>query len=54
MRFKDEAHVRHIIDRVISSFGRRIDESSPKVDVRLPDGKRVNAALDLVRSMAPC
>jgi pilus assembly protein CpaF len=42
-RFKDEAHLRKIIDRIVSAVGRRIDESSPMVDARLPDGSRVNA-----------
>lgn len=43
--FKDEAHVRHIVDRVVAPLGRRIDESSPMVDARLPDGSRVNAVI---------
>lgn len=43
--FKDEAHIRHIIDRVVAPLGRRIDESSPMVDARLPDGSRVNAVI---------
>ena len=43
--FRDEAHVRHIIDRVVAPLGRRIDESSPMVDARLPDGSRVNAVI---------
>ena len=41
--FMSEDHVRHIIDRVVAPLGRRIDESSPMVDARLPDGSRVNA-----------
>nr|WP_239984559.1 CpaF family protein [Lentibacillus sediminis] len=44
--FKDEAHVRHIVDRVVAPLGRRIDESSPMVDARLPDGSRVNAVIE--------
>src|SRR5215467_12151168 len=36
--FRDEGHLRHIIDRIISRVGRRIDESTPLVDARLPDG----------------
>ena len=44
-RFKDEAHLRRIIDRIVSAVGRRIDESSPMVDERLPDGSRVNAII---------
>ena len=42
-RFKDEAHLKRIIDRIVSAVGRRIDESCPMVDARLPDGSRVNA-----------
>ena len=44
-RFKDAAHLRKIIDRIVSNVGRRIDESSPMVDARLPDGSRVNAII---------
>jgi pilus assembly protein CpaF len=43
--FKDDAHLLHIIDRIVSEIGRRIDESSPMVDARLPDGSRVNAII---------
>lgn len=43
--FKDDFHVRHIIDRIVAPIGRRIDESSPMVDARLPDGSRVNAVI---------
>src|SRR5213593_3460393 len=43
--FRDDAHLRHVIDRIISRVGRRIDESSPLVDARLPDGSRVNAII---------
>jgi pilus assembly protein CpaF len=43
--FRDESHMRHIIDRIISRVGRRIDESTPLVDARLPDGSRVNAII---------
>jgi pilus assembly protein CpaF len=45
VQFRDEAHLRQIIDRIISRVGRRIDESSPLVDARLPDGSRVNAII---------
>ncbi|WNS75992.1 CpaF family protein [Bacillus sp. DTU_2020_1000418_1_SI_GHA_SEK_038] len=45
VRFKDNEHVRHIIDRIIAPLGRRIDESSPMVDARLMDGSRVNAVI---------
>jgi len=44
-RFKDDAHLMKIIDRIVSSVGRRIDESSPMVDARLADGSRVNAVI---------
>src|SRR3990170_3748612 len=40
--FRDDNHIMHIIDRIISPLGRRVDESSPMVDARLPDGSRVN------------
>ena len=43
--FKDDAHLMQIIERIVSSVGRRIDESSPMVDARLPDGSRVNAII---------
>src|ERR1051326_256027 len=45
VRFKDQAHVRMIIDRIVSNVGRRIDDSSPIVDARLPDGSRASAAI---------
>jgi pilus assembly protein CpaF len=45
VRFKDDAHLLKIIDKIVSSVGRRIDESSPMVDARLPDGSRVNAII---------
>jgi len=44
-RFKDDNHLRKIIDKIVSSVGRRIDESSPMVDARLEDGSRVNAII---------
>jgi pilus assembly protein CpaF len=43
--FRDESHLRHVIDRIVGPIGRRIDESSPLVDARLPDGSRVNAII---------
>ncbi|RYE91523.1 MAG: CpaF family protein, partial [Oxalobacteraceae bacterium] len=43
--FNDEAHLMKIIDKIVSRVGRRIDESSPMVDARLPDGSRVNAII---------
>ncbi|WP_300676364.1 ATPase, T2SS/T4P/T4SS family [Nocardioides sp.] len=44
-RFADEAHLRRTIDKIVSRIGRRVDESSPMVDARLPDGSRVNAVV---------
>ena len=43
--FRDDEHVMHIIERIIAPIGRRIDESMPMVDARLPDGSRVNAII---------
>jgi pilus assembly protein CpaF len=43
--FADEAHLRRVIDRIVSRVGRRVDEASPMVDARLPDGSRVNAVV---------
>jgi pilus assembly protein CpaF len=45
IRFVDDAHVMRIIDKIVSQIGRRVDESSPMVDARLPDGSRVNAII---------
>ncbi len=45
VRFKDDAHLLKIIDRIVSRVGRRVDESSPMVDARLTDGSRVNAII---------
>ncbi|MEW6641886.1 MAG: CpaF family protein [Pseudomonadota bacterium] len=45
VHFKDEAHLIRIIQRIVAGVGRRIDESSPTVDARLPDGSRVNVAI---------
>lgn len=44
-RFRDDGHVLHVIDKIISPLGRRLDESMPMVDARLPDGSRVNAII---------
>jgi pilus assembly protein CpaF len=44
-RFKDDAHLMRIIDKIVSSVGRRIDESTPMVDARLADGSRVNVII---------
>src|SRR5207302_9396403 len=45
VRFNDESHLRRIINKMVAQVGRRIDESSPMVDARLPDGSRVNALI---------
>ncbi|UCH50075.1 MAG: CpaF family protein [Betaproteobacteria bacterium] len=45
VRFKDERHMKRIIDKIVSAIGRRIDESSPTVDARLADGSRVHAVI---------
>ncbi|MGH2859849.1 MAG: CpaF family protein [Solirubrobacteraceae bacterium] len=45
VRFSDEDHLRRIISKIVAQVGRRIDESSPMVDARLPDGSRVNATI---------
>src|ERR1044072_6328573 len=45
VRFKDDEHLMRVIERIVSSVGRRIDESSPMVDARLQDGSRVNAII---------
>jgi pilus assembly protein CpaF len=45
LRFNDDSHLRRIINKMVAQVGRRIDESSPMVDARLPDGSRVNAII---------
>jgi pilus assembly protein CpaF len=45
VRFRDVEHLRQVIERVVGAGGRRVDDASPMVDVRLPDGSRVNAVL---------
>ena len=44
-KFRDNAHLMHVIQRIVRNAGRRIDERSPMVDARLPDGSRVNAII---------
>ena len=51
--FLNDEHVLRIIDRIISPMGRRIDESSPRVDARLPDGSRVNAVISPLSLVGP-
>jgi pilus assembly protein CpaF len=53
IRFKDQAHVRMIIERIVSNIGRRIDESSPIVDARLADGSRVCAVIPPLSLIGP-
>jgi pilus assembly protein CpaF len=45
IQFRDYEHIRHVIDKIVTPLGRRVDESSPMVDARLPDGSRVNAII---------
>lgn len=53
-RFIDDAHVLRVIRRIIAPLGRRLDESSPMVDARLPDGSRVNAIIPPLALDGPC
>jgi pilus assembly protein CpaF len=53
VRFKDQSHVRMIIDRIVSAVGRRIDDSSPIVDARLIDGSRVCAVIPPLSLLGP-
>jgi pilus assembly protein CpaF len=53
VRFKDQAHVRMMIDRIVSNIGRRIDDSSPIVDARLADGSRVCAVIPPLSLIGP-
>jgi len=54
LSFRDDQHVIQIIDRIVSRVGRRVDESSPMVDARLPDGSRVNAIIPPLAVDGPC
>lgn len=51
--FEDDEHVLRILDRIVAPLGRRIDESSPLVDARLPDGSRVNAVIRPISLVGP-
>ena len=53
IRFKDATHLRLIIDRIVSNIGRRIDDSSPIVDARLPDGSRICAVIPPISLIGP-
>jgi pilus assembly protein CpaF len=53
LSFKDNQHLMQIIDRIVSAVGRRVDESSPMVDARLPDGSRVHAMIPPVAIDGP-
>ena len=53
-RFVDDSHVIRVIQRILAPLGRRVDESSPMVDARLPDGSRVNAIIPPLALNGPC
>jgi pilus assembly protein CpaF len=54
VRFKDDQHLLHIIEKIVSQVGRRIDEAQPIVDARLQDGSRVNAIIPPLALDGPC
>jgi len=54
VRFKDDGHLLHIIEKIVSQVGRRIDEAQPIVDARLQDGSRVNAIIPPLALDGPC
>ncbi|MFA7636290.1 MAG: CpaF family protein [Monoglobales bacterium] len=53
LKFRDNAHLLNVIDRIVSSIGRHIDEASPMVDARLADGSRVNAVIPPISLVGP-
>jgi pilus assembly protein CpaF len=53
VHFLNDEHVKRIIDRIIAPMGRHIDETSPRVDARLPDGSRVNAVIEPISQIGP-
>lgn len=54
LRFIDDQHVERVMQRILAPLGRRLDESSPMVDARLPDGSRVNAIIPPIALDGPC
>lgn len=54
LRFIDAHHVERVMQRILAPLGRRLDESSPMVDARLPDGSRVNAIIPPIALDGPC